>query len=99
MSQVHFNVLGRGTEILCRRISFGLGASYDFEFEGLAGRQIDDRFIRGLASFTNLVEMVTRSGARFSHLIIDLELMSFRRQQFLARVGVGGDVLGRCQTA
>ena len=37
--------------------------------------------------------MIGRAGARLSDFIIDLELMSFRRQQFITSVGVGGDEL------
>ena len=94
MRQVHFDVFSRRTKVLSGRIGLSLRSADDFKLQRLARRQIDHRFIGRFAAFANLIEMKPLARARLGHFVIDFELMSFRRQQFITGVRVGRDVLG-----
>ena len=95
MAQINLDVMSSGGKILVCRISLCLRAADHFKFQSLARGEINDGFVRSLAAFANLVEVITCAGARLSDFVIDFELMTLRSEQFIARVSIGRDVLAR----
>lgn len=53
------DVMRRRWKILVGRISLCLDAGHYFEFERLTSSEIDNGFIRSLAPFPNLIEVIT----------------------------------------
>lgn len=80
MSQMHFDVMSGGGEVLSRRISFCLSSGDNLKLQRLASSEIDNRFIRRLAAFADLVEVKARARTGLRHFIIDFELMALGRQ-------------------
>src|SRR2546421_1447302 len=95
MGQINLDVMSSGRKILVWRIGLGLRAADYFKLQRPGRGEIDYRFVGSLAAFANLIEVITCTGAGFSYFVIDFELMTLRREQFIAGVGVGGNELAR----